>query len=149
MTFEQELERYGSFVFTSAGSSMRPLIVAGRDILTIRKRPEGRLKKYDIPLYKSHGKYVLHRILKVRENDYVIAGDHSYHREYVTEDQILGILIELTRDGKRRALSGALYRIYLFFWCDLYPLRAAILFMISKARRCGGRRKRAIKEGRG
>lgn len=140
MTFEEELQTYGGFIFTNAGYSMKPLIMPGRDVLEITKRPPGRLKKYDIPLYKRDGRYILHRILKVREHDYVIAGDHNYRREYgITDDDIIGILTGLTRDGKKRKLSGPIYRLYLFFWCDLYPIRAAVLFGISLFRRLWAR----------
>ena len=53
-----------------------PLLREDRDVMII-ERVTGRLKKYDVPLYKRpNGQYVLHRILKVRENDYVICGDH-------------------------------------------------------------------------
>ena len=71
-TLEQVLEEDGILYHTSKGVSMRPLIREGKDVLVIKK-PAGRLKKYDIPLYKrDSGEYVLHRILKVREKDYVI-----------------------------------------------------------------------------
>ena len=61
---------------------MLPLIRQGKDLLLIARKPEGRLSKYDVPLYRrDSGQYVLHRILKVRENDYVICGDNRWHRE--------------------------------------------------------------------
>ena len=73
--FEDVIERDGRLVYTNVGDSMRPLIRQDRDILIIEK-PHGRLKKYDVPLYKrDSGQYVLHRVLKVREKDYVICGD--------------------------------------------------------------------------
>ena len=130
MTFEEEIEHHGGFVFTAIGDSMWPLIRQGRDVLEISRKPAGRLKKYDIPLYKSKGKYILHRVLQVRKSDYVIAGDHNYQRETgITDKQIIGVLTGLTRDGKRIELSGWKYRLYLFFWCDLFPIRAAVLFI--------------------
>jgi signal peptidase I len=70
--FEDVIERDGKLVYTNVGDSMRPLIRQGKDLIIIEKQ-QGRLKKYDVPLYKrDSGQYVLHRILKVRENDYVI-----------------------------------------------------------------------------
>ena len=148
MTFEEELNLHGGFIFTNVGDSMKPLIRQGRDILEITKRPDGRLQKYDIPLYKVGDKYILHRILRVRESDYIVAGDHNYRKELVTESQIIGILTGLTRDGKQRNLSGWKYRLYLFIWCDLYPIRAMILFLLTIPRRVWGRVKRANTEGR-
>ena len=91
--FEDVIERDGRLVYTNVGDSMRPLIRQDRDILIIEK-PHGRLKKYDVPLYKrDSGQYVLHRVLKVRENDYVICGDNRYCKEYgITDRHIIGVL---------------------------------------------------------
>ena len=74
-TFEEELERNGILIYTNRGDSMMPLLRENRDLIHIR-RVNGRCRKYDVPLYKrDSGQYVLHRILKVRKNDYVICGD--------------------------------------------------------------------------
>ncbi len=51
MSFEAELEKYGSFAYTTVGDSMRPLLRQGKDVVVI-ERPAGRLKKYDAALYK-------------------------------------------------------------------------------------------------
>ena len=126
--FEDVIERDGRLVYTNVGDSMRPLIRQDRDILIIEKY-EGRLKKYDVPLYKrDSGQYVLHRVLKVRENDYVICGDNRYSREYgITDRHIIGVLTAVVRDGKEIPITDWRYRIYVHLWCDLFPLRAFIL----------------------
>ncbi len=127
-TFEQELERNGRLVFTNVGDSMKPLIRQGRDLLIIEK-PKGRLKKYDVPLYKrSSGQYVLHRIMKVREKDYVICGDNRRKLETgVTDRQIIGVLTAVVRDGKEIPVTDLRYRLYVHLWCDFFPIRAVIL----------------------
>ena len=126
--FEEILAREGRLVYTSVGDSMLPLIRQGRDLLVI-ERPKGRLKKYDVPLYKrDSGQYVLHRILRVRENDYVICGDNRWHRETgITDRHIQGVLTAVVRDGKEISVSDWRYRAYVHLWCDLFPLRAFIL----------------------
>ncbi|MGN0657587.1 MAG: hypothetical protein ACI4KR_12440 [Ruminiclostridium sp.] len=50
-TFEEEIRRKGKLIYTNVGDSMAPLIRQGRDLLII-SAVNGRLKKYDIPLYK-------------------------------------------------------------------------------------------------
>ena len=71
-TFEEQLDKCGKLIYTNVGDSMMPLIRQDKDLLIIEK-PKGRLKKYDVPLYRrDSGQYVLHRILEVRKNDYVI-----------------------------------------------------------------------------
>ena len=127
-SFEDVIERDGRLVYTNVGDSMRPLIRQDRDILIIEKY-EGRLKKYDVPLYKrDSGQYVLHRVLKVRENDYVICGDNRYSKEYgITDRHIIGVLTAVVRDGKEIPITDWRYRLYVHLWCDLFPLRAFIL----------------------
>ena len=135
-TFEEEIERTGKLVYTNVGDSMMPLIKQGRDLLIIEK-PDGRLKRYDIPLYKrDSGQYVLHRVLKVRENDYVICGDNRYCKEYgITDRHIIGVLTSVVRDGKELDFGSFGYRLYVFLWCGLFPVRAFILRIKHYAKR--------------
>jgi signal peptidase I len=126
--FHCELEKHGKLIYTNVGDSMMPLIKQGRDVLIIQK-PSGRLKKYDIPLYqRDNGQYVLHRILKVRENDYVICGDNRCHKETgITDSHIIGVLTGIIRNGKEISVTDFCYRIYVHLWCDLFPFRAFII----------------------
>ena len=127
-TFEEQLAKNGKLIYTNRGDSMMPLIKQDRDLLII-KPVHGRLKKYDVPLYKrDSGQYVLHRVLKVRENDYVICGDNRYSKEYgITDRHIIGVLTAVVRDGKEVPITDWRYRLYVHLWCDLFPLRAFIL----------------------
>ena len=128
-TFEEELNRTGHLIYSNVGDSMLPLIRQGRDLLVIEKTHGARLNKYDIPLYKrDSGQYVLHRILKVRENDYVICGDNRYSKEYgITDRHIIGVLIKVIRDGRELDFHSFRYRAYVFLWCGLFPVRAFVL----------------------
>ena len=126
-TFEQALERRGSFVAPAKGESMRPLIRPGRDLVEISRKGPGRCRKHDVALYLRDGKYVLHRVLQVRPADYVMAGDHQIYKETgVTDEQILGVLSAVIRGGKRVAVTDRGYRCYVRVWCGLYPVRCAI-----------------------
>ena len=124
-TFEEEIERSGKIIYTNVGDSMMPLIKQGRDVLVISK-PNGRLKRYDVPLYKrDSGQYVLHRILEVRENDYVICGDNRWKKEYgITDRHIIGVLTGMIRDGREIPVTDRKYRLYVHLWCDFFPVRA-------------------------
>lgn len=128
-TFENEINQRGKLVYTNVGDSMKPLIRQGKDLLIIEKA-DGRLKKYDVPLYRrDSGQYVLHRILKVRENDYIICGDNRWQKEYgITDRHIIGVLTAVVRNGNRAiSVSSFRYRIYVHIWCDLFPLRTFVL----------------------
>ena len=135
-TFEEILARDGQLVYTNVGDSMLPLIRQGRDLLVIKPKV-GRLMKYDIPLYKrDSGRYVLHRVLKVRPDDYVICGDNRWSREYgITDRHIVGVLTALIRNGKEIPMTDWRLRLYAHLWCDLFPLRASILRCLSVMKR--------------
>lgn len=135
-TFKEQLELHGKIIYTNVGTSMMPLLREGRDVMII-ERPNGRLKKYDVPLYiRSDGMYVLHRILRVRKNDYVICGDHCIKREYgITDDDIVGVLTGIIRDGKTISMDSPRYKLYYHLWCDFFYIRVFLLRAKSLLRR--------------
>lgn len=128
-TFEEVIERDGKLIYTNQGDSMMPLIKEGRDILIIQKVGGDRLKKYDVPLYKRDtGQYVLHRIIKVRENDYVICGDNRINLEYgITDRHIIGVLTAVIRNGKELSVTSVKYKLYVRLWYYLFPIRFAVI----------------------
>ena len=135
-TYEEQLNKYGTIIYTNVGRSMMPLLREHRDIMIIKARPEGRLKKYDAVLYKRGDHYILHRILSVRNDGYVICGDHNYRREYdITDPDIIGVLTGVIRDGKEIPVTDKRYRWYVYIWCDLFYIRAGILFVKARAAR--------------
>ena len=142
-TFEEQLKKNGKLIYTNKGNSMMPLIKQDRDLLVIEP-VHGRLKKYDVPLYKrDSGQYVLHRILKVRPKDYVICGDNRWFREYGIEDRhIIGVLTAVIRNGKEVPVNNWKYRLYVHLWCDLFPIRAVITYGLYGMKRLRNRRRR-------
>lgn len=129
VSFEDELNAHGKLVYTNVGTSMMPILRQHRDVMVIQKRPEGRLKKYDAVLYKRGGKYILHRILKVTDTGYVICGDNCRKREYdIRDENILGVLTAVVRDGREISVTDRGYLCYVHLWCDLFYLRAAVLW---------------------
>ena len=126
-SIRRELAAHGSLVYTNVGVSMRPLIRQGRDLLVIRTCTD-RLRKYDIPLYqRPSGQYVLHRIVRVLPDGYVLCGDNCTQLEHVTDDQILGVLTALERDGRTIPMTAPSMRLYGRLWVGLYPLRLPVL----------------------
>lgn len=128
-TYEEVLEKDGKLIYRNVGTSMLPLIRENRDLIIIEKKGGERLKKYDVVLYKrANGQYVLHRIIKVREADYIISGDHCTYKEYgITDNQILGVLTAVVRDGKTIKTTNKKYLLYTHLWCDFYYIRVTII----------------------
>lgn len=131
-TYEQQLEQHGIIIYTNVGCSMMPLLRQNKDVMIIKKRQPGRMKKYDAVLYKRGDKYILHRILKVLPDGYVICGDHNYRREYdIKDSDIIGVLTGVIRDGKERSVTDRRYQVYVHLWCDFFYIRAGILWIKS------------------
>ncbi len=121
---EQQLAEQGVYVSTTVGWSMFPMLRNRKDRIVILPIGDQRLKKYDLPLYRRpDGKYVLHRILKVKENHYVIRGDNTYRLEHVPDEWILGYVSEFYRNGKHVDSNSRAYRAYVTFWRIIYPFR--------------------------
>lgn len=130
-TYEEELNIKGRFTYTNIGVSMRPLLKQGRDMFTIEKKT-GRCKKYDVVLYKRPpASYVLHRVVEVRKNDYVILGDNCLNKEYgIKDEDIIGVMTSFVRKGKEYNVNDKGYCFYSKVWYFLYPVRR--VFMKTK-----------------
>lgn len=143
-TIKEQLEQKGRIIYTNVGVSMMPLLRQGRDVMIIEK-PQGRLRKYDVPLYTRDGAYVLHRIIKVRKQDYVICGDNCISREYgITDGDIIGVMTGIIRDGKTVSTKSLGYKLYYHLWCDFLPIRTLILKIKLKLQK---RRKKGRTDG--
>ena len=143
ISLEDYLRKHGSLLYYNRGRSMRPLIRQDRDHFLIETPGEGRRHVNDVVLYKrTSGQYVLHRIRRVREQDYGLRGDNTYVTEYgITDAKILGVMTAFSRDGGPMIPVTALrYRLYVRFWNAIYPLR----WCLVKLRRAGGRIKRKL-----
>lgn len=109
----EALEESGEVSFISAGTSMLPTIRDRKDTVTLVK-PQGKLKKGDIPFYqRDNGQYILHRIVYVNGDTYVTCGDNQWVNEYnVRDDQIIGVLKSFDRNGKTHHVDDTSYKLY-------------------------------------
>lgn len=102
--------------FSPRGSSMLPMFREGRDTVTL-SRPQGKLKKYDIPLYRrENGQFVLHRVVRVGDT-YTCMGDNQFAPEHgIADGQIIAVCTSFTRKGKTYSADALLWRVYAVFW---------------------------------
>ena len=125
----EALQSGGEVILTITGNSMFPMLHHGRDKVCLIN-PSGKpLKKYDIPLYKRcDGTYILHRIIAVKKDGYVIAGDNQYVKEYpVLPHQILGVVKGFWYKDKYISCDNFFYRLYCKLWVFGYPIRQTLV----------------------
>ena len=127
-TFEEILKKDGRLVYKTRGVSMLPMLHQNRDIVVIVP-PEGRLKKYDVALYKRGSSYILHRIIGIQDEEYLIRGDNTYRMEHVSQELVIGVLTGFVRNGKSYTVEDTGYQIYCRIWNAIYPLRKLLFLM--------------------
>lgn len=123
---EGVLAREGLFVSTTVGISMFPMLRNRRDTIIIRPldaKSGKRLAVGDVALYRVADRYVLHRVIGVRDGWYAIRGDNCVTTEHVADKQILGRLVEFYRGTCHISCTSPWYRCYWRVWLAIWPLR--------------------------
>ncbi len=119
------LEKDGVLAQLPVGFSMYPMLRQNYDTVIIEKIKE-KPKENDVVFYhRDDGKYVLHRIIKVKNDGYVIRGDNCFFNEYdITDKHIIGILKGFYRGEKYVDCKlNKRYKAYVFFNRSTYFLR--------------------------
>ena len=125
---EERLREDGYYVSTTVGVSMRPMLRNRRDRIVVRALKAGEtLARYDLPLYRCpDGRYLLHRIIGVGEDEYRIRGDNTYVVEHIPKEWILGVVTEFYRGERHWSTDDRRYRRYAAAWNAIYPVRALL-----------------------
>ena len=121
-TFEDLLAQNGKLVYKTKGRSMQPMLRQDKDLVFIQT-PSARLKKFDVALYRRGKKYVLHRVIAVKDGCYLIRGDNTFRLEHVADSAVIGVLTAFRRNGKEHSVSDRGYLLYVHLWNALYPVR--------------------------
>ena len=109
------LAENGTLTYSNVGTSMLPLLRQGRDLFTVRaKTPGERFEVGDVVLYKRPpDRYILHRIVEVLPDEYVLLGDNCLGRETgIRDEDILGVMTGYIRDGVEHSVTEKAYRDY-------------------------------------
>ena len=109
----ETLDAGGEVSFISKGRSMLPMLRDGVDTV-ILKKPKFPLKRYDIPLYiRKNDKFVLHRIIAIKDGQYIIRGDNcTYIETDIADENIVAVLCGFVRNGKKYSVDNFFYKIY-------------------------------------
>lgn len=90
---EDQLNNQGFIVSDISGTSMYPFLIQNKHRIIVSKVNINDIKKYDVVLYKSNNKYILHRVIDIKDNTLLIRGDNTPNIEYVSVQNILGKLV--------------------------------------------------------
>lgn len=136
INFEQYFKENDRLIYTNVGVSMLPLLRQGKDLFILERKKSGRCNVGDVVLYRRRDQYVLHRIIEVKPDDYVIIGDNCTEKEYgITDNNILAVMISFIRNGKNYSVNTFSYRIYSFIWLKTITMRIFITKMLHVLKR--------------
>lgn len=122
----------GTVELPITGTSMFPLLKAGRDTVIIKADSEYSIG--DIIFYRrDDGHFVLHRIVGTDENGFILCGDNQTQLEKNIENRhIIAKVIEINRDGKTISSQDPKYLKKVDFWIKFLPHRRLPLVIMRK-----------------
>ena len=139
---EQELSCGKTVLIPLKGISMYPFIRNGKDkVLLTSVSLQTPLKKLDVVLFRYRGKHILHRIISIKGDTYIIQGDGIYaSREICHKADIIGKVVEVHRlssDNHYKIIptKSTCWKNLSGLWNLLRPLRRYLLFMLAMPRK--------------
>ena len=125
LLIEVQLEQGGRAELIVTGSSMHPLFHNRKDRVILTPRAA---KKPDIILYRrDNGAYILHRIVREKNDVFIVTGDNQWQLEEVRPDQVIAVVEGWYQKGKYHTPNELWYKLYVCFWVGFLPLRRPIL----------------------
>ncbi len=137
---EEVLSQKGMYVGPTVGVSMQPMLKNRRDTVVVRPKNE-RLKVLDVALYRRGKDYVMHRVINVLDDTYIIRGDNCHYDEIVEEKDVIGVLTEFYRKDKHVYCTDKKYIRYSKRRVRNYPFRLFFVRVKGKLSRILKRQK--------
>lgn len=112
---------------TVSGTSMEPFLIHNQDRIYFQK-PKGPIKKGDMVFFqRKTGEYVMHRIMRVRDHQYYLAGDHQTFLEGpIEESRIFAKVVSVERAGVWLSEDDRVWRFYAVWWRRLFWVRKVV-----------------------
>ena len=110
-----------------AGSSMAPFLCHNRDYIYFTK-PERELRRGDMVFYqRDSGRYVMHRIYKVKPDGYYMVGDAQTQIEGpLRREQIVAVITQVKRAGKMIRPGDFWWEFFEHIWIRIVPARRIV-----------------------
>lgn len=106
--------------FTPSGNSMLPFIRGGKDSVVLKKKPA--VEAGDIVLVRLPGRYVLHRVIRIDNEELTLMGDGNVSgTEHCSLQDVMGTVTAIHK-GNRTVIPGSGS-----FWRSIKPIRRYIL----------------------
>ncbi len=123
-----KLEQEGKVKIPAQGNSMFPLFRHGRDQVILEMCSPCNVKKYDMILYcRPNGQYVLHRVVGVKKDGYILRGDGQLWNEYPVRPEWIIARVGAFRRGARSYTCACCgYRVYAVVWTDTVWVRRGL-----------------------
>lgn len=109
-------------LFKIKGTSMWPFFKDGKTTVTLTK-PQT-IKRFEVYLFAYQDKYIIHRLIKIKNERYIFQGDGLISKEVVDKGAIIG-LVSAYETKKRIDTHSKLYKLRVFLYRCL-PRRLVI-----------------------
>lgn len=130
---ESEISQGRSVWFKVKGNSMYPFLSGDKDSILLSPVNEPVVKN-DVVLFFYRGRHVLHRVIKIEGEKYIIQGDGVYaSREFCHSKDIIGKVTQIQRpSGKIIPVTSFKWRMFSSLWVSLRFLRKYLLFIYRR-----------------
>lgn len=127
---ESEISQGRSVWFKVKGNSMYPFLSGDKDSILLSPVNEPVVKN-DVVLFFYKGRHVLHRVIKIEGEKYIIQGDGVYaSREFCHSKDIIGKVTQIQHpSGKIIPVTSFSWRFLSALWGNLRFLRRYLLFI--------------------
>lgn len=123
-----QLQHDGHAWLTVTGNSMYPMLRHRRDSVQLCLTDAAPGNRALILYRRENGQYVLHRIVRVTgPGQYLCAGDNQWQLEKVNAGQVIAVVDAFCRNGKRYPVTCRSYRLYVWLWTAMVPVRRPVL----------------------
>ena len=109
---KEVIEKGGEFRLFPRGTSMEPLIYAGKDSMVLG--PVGKIKKGDVLFYRrKNGAFVIHRLIDRHGKTLTMCGDHQGALEFgILPEQVIAKMVGYYKEEVYHSTDEAEYIEY-------------------------------------
>ena len=122
------------------GRSMMPFLRDGLEQVDLSTPNDTKLIPGALVLFRYQGGFILHRVIRRKENKLLIMGDNIYQsREVVTTDQVIGIVHKIIYPGERElSTDSRRWKILSACWLMIKPVYRLSMFIVRRGIRLLG-----------